>query len=301
MRTATSMVLDMLTESNPELFRRQQQPLAEAPGAAITTSAAAAGGSRPCWPSSPLGEAFALLAESRPEFRRLGVLHSAIGPRASRPRASAASAAATAEHRSQPASSRRGVPPPRSPLLPLPLRRQQQQACPPAEPPPHAAAPPLDGTMFSLAGKVVIVTGASSGMGESMAAAFLAHGCKTVYVGRRESMLAEVAALNSPNALAVLADMAKPEAATIIRDETLAKWGRIDCLINNAGSTDVATGEPRQLLRLTGCPPLDCSFPFTLAVTMTNGMSLAPVQARVGSRKPIRTLRGCSNTHWPST
>jgi NAD(P)-dependent dehydrogenase (short-subunit alcohol dehydrogenase family) len=51
--------------------------------------------------------------------------------------------------------------------------------------------------------------------------------------------------------------MAKPEAAVTIRDATLAKWGRIDCLVNNAGSTDVATGMARNEEK-DPCEPARC-------------------------------------------
>ncbi|XP_034835617.1 meso-2,3-butanediol dehydrogenase-like [Maniola hyperantus] len=86
--------------------------------------------------------------------------------------------------------------------------------------------------------KVVIVTGASSGIGASVAIAFSAAGAKVVMVGRNETKLKKVAAqCNKP--LVIIADVTKDDDVKRIMDETIKKFGQLDILINNAGLSRV--------------------------------------------------------------
>ncbi|XP_036320186.1 uncharacterized oxidoreductase TM_0325-like isoform X1 [Rhagoletis pomonella] len=87
-------------------------------------------------------------------------------------------------------------------------------------------------------GKVVIVTGASSGIGATTAEAFAKHGAKVVLVGRNEANLkaAEAAckaANNKAELLLIIADVTV-DAERIVK-ETVAKFGKLDVLVNNAG------------------------------------------------------------------
>ncbi|HYM32900.1 MAG TPA: SDR family oxidoreductase [Candidatus Cybelea sp.] len=89
--------------------------------------------------------------------------------------------------------------------------------------------------MGMLDGKVGIVTGATSGIGERTAEAFVEEGAKVVFTGRRKAEGEAIAKRLGPSARFVQAD------ATLERDwqrviaETLKFNGRIDCLFNNAG------------------------------------------------------------------
>ncbi|MFN0187284.1 MAG: SDR family oxidoreductase [Bacteroidia bacterium] len=86
--------------------------------------------------------------------------------------------------------------------------------------------------------KVVIITGGGSGIGKACASTFLARGYRVVISGRRMDKLIEVVSefkSSSEQLLAVQADVSVEEDAKRIVDETLAKFGRIDVLINNAG------------------------------------------------------------------
>ncbi|XP_053947575.1 3-oxoacyl-[acyl-carrier-protein] reductase FabG-like [Anastrepha ludens] len=91
---------------------------------------------------------------------------------------------------------------------------------------------------MSLTGKVVIVTGASSGIGATTAEAFAKHGAKVVLVGRNETNLkaAEAAckaANNKVELLPITADVTV-DAERIIKT-TIDKFGQLDVLVNNAG------------------------------------------------------------------
>ena len=89
--------------------------------------------------------------------------------------------------------------------------------------------------MVDLKDKVVIVTGASSGIGAGLAKVLSAAGAKVAMVARRREKLLEVSCNCACETLVIRADITcKSDRETIVA-ETLKKWGRIDILINNAG------------------------------------------------------------------
>ncbi len=88
--------------------------------------------------------------------------------------------------------------------------------------------------LFSVKDKVVIVTGASRGIGRTVAEAFLDHGSRVVFVARSADMVERIREQSADRALAIQCDIAVPGAAERIRDATISKFGRIDVLINNA-------------------------------------------------------------------
>ncbi|QUD84158.1 SDR family oxidoreductase [Gordonia polyisoprenivorans] len=92
--------------------------------------------------------------------------------------------------------------------------------------------------MFSLTDKVVVVTGASSGLGVSFAIAFAEAGAHVVLAARRTDRLADTAAkveATGRKALSVTADVADPESCQKVIDAAIEAFGHVDVLINNAG------------------------------------------------------------------
>lgn len=92
--------------------------------------------------------------------------------------------------------------------------------------------------MFRLDGKVVIVTGASSGLGVAFAQAFAEAGADVALGARRVEKLSDTAALVESagrRALSVGTDVSDPDACQALVDATVAEFGRVDVLINNAG------------------------------------------------------------------
>jgi NAD(P)-dependent dehydrogenase (short-subunit alcohol dehydrogenase family) len=85
--------------------------------------------------------------------------------------------------------------------------------------------------------KTVIVTGASSGIGLAIAAAYLARGYKVVGNARSaERLQAAAAQLGNPaNFLAVAGDIADPRTAKALFSRAIEAFGQVDILINNAG------------------------------------------------------------------
>lgn len=92
--------------------------------------------------------------------------------------------------------------------------------------------------MTSLAGKVVLITGASSGIGEAAARLFAREGCVIALAARRvdrlEQLAAEIKAAGG-QALPIAADISQPEQIEAMVDATQDAYGQIDILFNNAG------------------------------------------------------------------
>ncbi|HVY67748.1 MAG TPA: SDR family NAD(P)-dependent oxidoreductase [Patescibacteria group bacterium] len=82
--------------------------------------------------------------------------------------------------------------------------------------------------------KVIVITGASEGIGQATARVLAGAGAKVVLVARNKEKLDQLAA-ELPGSLAMPTDMRKALEVKRMIDETAAKFGRIDVLINNAG------------------------------------------------------------------
>jgi NADP-dependent 3-hydroxy acid dehydrogenase YdfG len=92
--------------------------------------------------------------------------------------------------------------------------------------------------MASLSGKVAIITGASSGIGEATALALAAQGAQVVVVARRGDRLEKVAQQISETggkALQIIADVTDEAQVRQMVDKAQAELGRVDILVNNAG------------------------------------------------------------------
>ncbi|QNE73619.1 SDR family oxidoreductase [Streptomyces finlayi] len=102
------------------------------------------------------------------------------------------------------------------------------------------------GNPIDFTGRAVIVTGGTKGIGAAVAGAFLAAGAEVLVCGR-----------NTPDTLPGgdgrqcafrATDVRDPEAAAALVDAALARFGRLDVLVNNAGgapAADAATASPR--------------------------------------------------------
>lgn len=92
--------------------------------------------------------------------------------------------------------------------------------------------------MSSGNGKVAIITGASAGIGKASAVALLKAGYSVAFAGRRQAELeAAVASAGADAArgLAVVTDVANPDSVKALFDKTVAAFGRVDVIFNNAG------------------------------------------------------------------
>lgn len=83
--------------------------------------------------------------------------------------------------------------------------------------------------------KVVVITGASGGIGAALAELLASRAALLVLVARRADALRAVAARSGEHALAIVADVTRRDEVRRVVAETLARFGRIDVWVNNAG------------------------------------------------------------------
>lgn len=89
--------------------------------------------------------------------------------------------------------------------------------------------------MVLLNDKVVVITGASSGIGKALAEAALKEGAKVAVCARNMEKLQAVFSGNNDRLLLVQADVSKEADCQSFIESTVRKWGGVDVLINNAG------------------------------------------------------------------
>jgi len=87
----------------------------------------------------------------------------------------------------------------------------------------------------TLDGKVILLTGAGTGIGRACALAFAQEGASLTLVGRRKEKLEAVAKECVGSPLIVPADLAKKTEVDRAITETITRFGRLDVLVNNAG------------------------------------------------------------------
>lgn len=103
------------------------------------------------------------------------------------------------------------------------------------------------GTSLNLGGRVAVVTGASRGLGKTIALALARHGVRVALVARNADALREVEdeiRANGGNAISIVADLMNAEAANSVKVDVTRAFGHVNILINAAGMFG-----PLQLIR----------------------------------------------------
>ncbi|HEX3508285.1 MAG TPA: glucose 1-dehydrogenase [Candidatus Dormibacteraeota bacterium] len=102
--------------------------------------------------------------------------------------------------------------------------------------------------LFDLTGRVAVVTGASSGLGERFARVLRERGADVVIAARRAAPLAALATdLGQDHAEAVVTDVADEEALRALVERATGRFGRLDIMVNNAGISDDGPAEAESL------------------------------------------------------
>ena len=89
---------------------------------------------------------------------------------------------------------------------------------------------------IDLDGRVALVTGASRGIGQAIAAALSAAGAKVMLSSRKQEALDESAATMTGDVATFAANAGDPEQAAACVDATVERFGRVDILVNNAAT-----------------------------------------------------------------
>ncbi len=113
-----------------------------------------------------------------------------------------------------------------------------------------------------MSGKVIVITGASGGIGAALAKRLAALGERVVLAARREAALKQVAGACGPEALIVVTDVTRRADVVRLRDVALWAFGQVDVWVNNAGR-----GIGRRVLELT-----DADFDEMMAVNTKSAL-----------------------------
>ena len=94
-----------------------------------------------------------------------------------------------------------------------------------------------------LKNKIAIVTGAGTGIGRACALALAHEGAKVALVGRRQSLLEEVAGKIGDSAVVLAADVTHKKEIERVVERTVERFGELNVLLNNAGVLHIGTAE----------------------------------------------------------
>ncbi len=89
---------------------------------------------------------------------------------------------------------------------------------------------------MNLSGKTVLITGASRGIGEASVAEFVAAGAHVVLTARSKAEINRIAVPFGDQALVIAGNIADPKFVTLLIDQTVAHFGGLDVVINNAAA-----------------------------------------------------------------
>ncbi|MBC9176351.1 3-oxoacyl-[acyl-carrier-protein] reductase [Pseudoroseomonas ludipueritiae] len=126
--------------------------------------------------------------------------------------------------------------------------------------------------MFSLEGKVALVTGATGGIGAEIARALHKQGAKVALSGTRREVLETLAAELGEGALVAPANLTDPAAPAALVEQVEGAFGKLDILVNNAGFTRDGLAMRMSDKDWSDVLEVDLAAPFRLARAAIRGM-----------------------------
>ncbi|HYQ65462.1 SDR family NAD(P)-dependent oxidoreductase [Actinophytocola sp.] len=146
---------------------------------------------------------------------------------------------------------------------------------------------------MKLVGRTVLITGASSGIGEAVARAAHARGATVLLVARGETKLKALAAELGIRAHVYACDVGDPEAVGLLAESVRADGRSVDVLVNNAGSgrwVSIEDASPEELLDMA-------KVPYVAALLMTRAFVGDMIERRSG--RIVTVNSGVSRAVWP--
>lgn len=140
-----------------------------------------------------------------------------------------------------------------------------------------------------LADKIAVVTGGTSGIGERIAALFVAEGARVVIAGRRRDRGERLAATLGSAACFVRTDVTVEAEVRAMIAAAVEKFGRLDCLVNNAGA-----GSQRAAIAEADLAQFDAAIAVHLRAVLAGIKYAAPVMTaqRAGSIITVASING---------
>ena len=89
--------------------------------------------------------------------------------------------------------------------------------------------------MADMAGKVAVITGGASGIGEASARLFIQEGARVIIADMQKERGRALAAELGDAAVFSPVEVRQEEQVKAVIDTAVSKWGRLDCMFNNAG------------------------------------------------------------------
>ncbi|MCW2959528.1 MAG: short-chain dehydrogenase/reductase [Solirubrobacterales bacterium] len=155
--------------------------------------------------------------------------------------------------------------------------------------------PATDGIDVRLDDKVIVLTGASAGLGVQFARALSRAGARLVLTARREERLAAVSAELPGPCLIVPADLSAAQERQAVVDAALEHYGRIDGLVNNAGDADVGPALRQTVEQFERIVAINLVAPYAL---MTQAAAAMRDQGIGGSIVNISSVIGQIPVSW---
>ncbi|MET0179279.1 MAG: SDR family oxidoreductase [Novosphingobium sp.] len=153
--------------------------------------------------------------------------------------------------------------------------------------------------LFSLKGRVAMVTGGSRGIGRMIAEGFLAAGCERVYVTARKAATVEATAAElGSRCVALTGDISTLAGVSVLADDIAGRESRLDILVNNAGA---AWGAPFASFPESGWDKvmdLNVKTPFFLTQKLHPLLKAAATEARPAKVINIASIDGVRINPW---
>ena len=159
------------------------------------------------------------------------------------------------------------------------------------------------GSLFDLSGQVAVVTGASSGLGDRFARVLHGAGAQVVVAARRADRLEALRDELGDRVLVVAADLTVPADRERLIAAAVDAHGRLDVVVNNAGTSDPTPAEHETLERFGASVELNLIAPFHLCQLAAAQMlpvgrgSIVNITSILGSvaSSPMKDVAYCSS------